>query len=564
MIPVLRVRWFAFATAALLCVATAVAGAATRVPGRDAIASAHPLATAAGREILAAGGNAFDAAVAVAAALAVVEPSGSGLGGGGFFLLHRARDGRQVVVDARETAPLRATRDMYLDSAGMPVAAASTDGPLAAAIPGEPAAFEHLARRYGRLPLARSLAPAIRLAREGFAIDERLAMGLRIRRDALRRSPEAARVFLVGDVAPEPGYRLRQPELATVLEAMAAQGSRAFYSGPVASKLVASVQAGGGIWTLEDLAGYRVIERQPLVGDYRNHRIVSVPPPSSGGLGLIGALNVLSGFELDRVGSVTRTHLVVEALRRTFRDRAELLGDPAFVAMPLARLLHPYYADGLRVAIRPDRALPSTALAGHVGDTAQGSETTHFSILDRAGNRVAATISLNQWFGSGWVVPGTGVLLNNTMDDFAIKAGVPNLYGLIGTAANAIEPGKRPLSSMTPAFIEGDDGVMIVGTPGGSRIISMVLLATLDRIAGRTAREIVAAPRFHHQYWPDIVQYEPGAIGDADAAALGALGHRLVPARMPWGNLQVVTWDFASGAVEAASDPRGKGAGQVY
>jgi gamma-glutamyltranspeptidase/glutathione hydrolase len=557
-------RWRFLATAALLLVVAAVAVAAPRPPGRGAIASAHPLATAAGEEILRAGGNAFDAAVAVAATLAVVEPSGSGLGGGGFFLLHRARDGRQVVVDAREAAPGRAKRDMYLDAAGMPVAGASTDGPLAAAIPGEPAAFEHLARRYGRLPLARSLAPAIRLAREGFVIDERLVMGLRFRREALNRSAGAAHIFLVAGAAPEAGWTLRQPELAQVLGRLAREGAGGFYSGPLAAQMVAAVQQAGGIWTLDDLSAYRVIERAPLVGDFRGHRIVSVPPPSAGGVGLIGALNVLSGFALERLGSVTRRHLVVEALRRTFRDRAEFLGDPAFVQMPLERLVHPYYADGLRAAIRPDRVLPSTALAGQAIDTSQGPETTHFSILDRAGNRVAATISLNQWFGSGWAIPGTGILLNNTMDDFAIKSGVPNLYGLTGTAANAVEPGKRPLSSMTPAFVEGRDGLMIVGTPGGSRIISMVLLATLDRVAGRPAKEIVAAPRIHHQYWPYVLLYEATALSDDEAAAMVALGHRLKPASRRWGNLQVITWDYASGSIEAVSDPRGQGAGHVY
>ncbi len=560
----LRSRWRSLATAALLLLVVTAVAAASRAPGRSAIASAHPLATAAGQEILAAGGNAFDAAVAVAATLAVVEPSGSGLGGGGFFLLHRARDGRQVVVDAREAAPARATRDMYLDGSGNPVPRASTDGPLAAAIPGEPAAFEHLARRYGRLPLSRSLAPAIRLAREGFAIDERLATGLRFRREALSRSADAARIFLVDGDVPEPGRTLRQPELADVLDRLAHDGARAFYAGPLADQMVAAVQKAGGIWTHEDLSGYRVIERAPLVGEYRGRRIVSVPPPSAGGVGLIGALNVLSDFDLEEVGAVTRAHLVVEALRRTFRDRAELLGDPAFVPVPLARLLHPYYADGLRVSIRTDRAWPSTALAGHAGDTPQGTETTHFSILDRAGNRVAATISLNQWFGSGWVIPGTGILLNNTMDDFAVKAGVPNLYGLTGTAANAVAPGKRPLSSMTPAFIEGRDGLMIVGTPGGSRIISMVLLATLDRVAGHSADRIVTTPRIHHQYWPDVLLHEPGALSDDEVAALEALGHRLTPARMRWGNLQVITWDYASGKIEAASDPRGQGAGHVY
>jgi gamma-glutamyltranspeptidase/glutathione hydrolase len=533
-------------------------------PHKGAVASAHPLASEAGQQMLARGGNAFDAAIAVAAALAVVEPTSSGIGGGGFYLLHRTADGLDTMIDAREKAPGAASRDMYLDAQGNPIEHASTAGPLAAAIPGEPAAFEYLARHYGKLPLTVSLAPAIRLAREGFPLYERLRGAIEFKRAALLHSPDAARVFLTasGDVPPL-GALIKQPELAETIEAIAAQGAAGFYTGRIARDLVDGVRAGGGIWTLQDLAAYRVVERKPLIGEYHGARIVSASPPSSGGVALLDALDILSGYDLKALDSATRKHLVVEAMQRAYRDRAVYLGDPDFVTMPIPELTSQDYAAGQRTSIRTDKAMPSDFLPG-IETAPVGQDTTHFSVLDAQGNRVAATITINLFFGSGDMVPKTGVLLNDEMDDFSIKPGTPNSFGLVGNAENAIAPNKRPLSSMTPSFIETPRGLMIIGSPGGSYIISMVILGTLDYLDGMSAEQIVTEPRYHHQYLPDIVEYEKGAFTDSEVARLQAMGHKLEVGGRRWGNMQVITWDFASGKVEAASDPRGVGAGLVY
>jgi gamma-glutamyltranspeptidase / glutathione hydrolase len=531
---------------------------------KGAIASAYPLATEAGQEVLAKGGNAFDAAVAVSAALAVVEPTSSGLGGGGFYLLHRQADGFETMLDAREKAPGAASRDMYLDKAGNPIENASLEGPLAAAIPGEPAAFEYLARKFGKLPLKVSLAPAIRLAREGFPLYARVQGAIRFKRDELLRSADTAKVFLTGDGGvPELGAIIKQPDLASTLEAIANQGAKGFYSGGVAKDLVDGVRASGGIWTLADLASYKVIERKPLVGDYHGARIVSASPPSSGGVAVVDALNILSGYDLHAVNSVTRKHLVIEAMRRAYRDRALYLGDPDFVTVPLPLLINSDYAAGQRSSIRADKAMPSDMLPGIEAENV-GMHTTHFSILDADGNLVAGTISINLFLGSGYMAPKTGVLLNDTMDDFSIKPGTPNAFGLVGNAANAIAPNKRPLSSMAPSFVETPKGLMIIGTPGGGYIISMVLLGTLDYLDGMNAAAIVKDPRYHHQYLPDVVEYEKGALSETEIAQLQAEGHKLQEGSRRWGNMQVITWDYASGKVEAASDPRGEGEGLVY
>jgi gamma-glutamyltranspeptidase/glutathione hydrolase len=556
-------RWLVLVAAALL----ALPGFAAPVPGKAAVASAHPRATEAGIEVLARGGNAFDAAVAVSAALAVVEPNGSGMGGGGFYLLHRAGDGRQVVVDAREVAPAAATRDMFLDAAGNPIEGLSTRHARAAGIPGEPAGWQHLATRYGRLPLAVSLEPAIRLARRGFVISDRmqedLARALEDEGLAGGGRSEFARIYLVQGNAPPAGHRLRQPDLARSLEVLAKGGADAFYRGPFARRLVRGVQGLGGIWTAEDLAGYRVIEREPIVATYRGLRVVSAPPPSSGGVWLATVLNVLAGYELEQLDGATRKHVVLEAMRRAHRDRAQHLGDPAFADVPVRLLTSADYAAGLRASIRTDRATPSDLLPGYVDAPGQGRHTTHFSVLDAEGNRVAGTITLNGWFGTGIVVPGTGILLNNQMDDFAMKPGVPNMYGLVGAEANAIVPGKRPLSSMAPTFVEGERGVAILGTPGGSYIPSMVLLGILRWSAGADAQAIVAAPRFHHQYRPDTVFAEPGAFAADEQAELERRGHAFGAWPATLGNMHVVTWDVATGKVDAVSDPRWGGGASV-
>jgi gamma-glutamyltranspeptidase / glutathione hydrolase len=468
------------------------------------------------------------------------------------------------MVDAREKAPGAASRDMYLDKAGNPIDDASIVGGLAAGIPGEPAAFEHLARKYGKLPLQQSLQPAIRLARNGFPLYARLQGGIRYKRQALLRSPDAAKVFLTaaGGV-PEVGAIIKQPDLANTLEAIAEQGAQGFYSGRVAADLVAGVHADGGIWTLEDLAAYRVVERKPLIGEYHGARIVSASPPSSGGIAIIDALHILSGFDLHHYDSATAKHLVIEAMRRAYRDRAIYLGDPDFVKMPLAQLTSLDYAAGQRSSIRTDKAMPSNMLPG-IESEPVGMQTTHFSVLDADGNRVAATISVNLFFGTGYIPSKTGVLLNNTMDDFSVKPGRPNEFGLVGATANAIAPNKRSLSSMSPTFVETSKGLMIVGSPGGSYIISMVLLGTLNYLDGMNAADVVKYPHYHHQYLPDEVDYEQGALTDAEIKDLQAKGHTLKVSNRQWGNMQVITWDFATGKVEAASDPRGEGVGLVY
>jgi gamma-glutamyltranspeptidase/glutathione hydrolase len=545
-----------------LCLAVLLAGCRQEPPAA-AIASAHPLATQAGMEILAAGGNAFDAAVAVSAALAVVEPYSSGLGGGGFWLLHRGSDGFETVVDGRERAPLAATRDMFLDADGNTVPERSLTGALAAGIPGETAALVHIAAHYGRLPLSRTLAPAIRLAREGFEVDARYRLKAGFRLASLQEDEETARIFLQDDAVPEAGYRLRQEDLADTLDDIAREGDAGFYGGRVARQLVDGVRRRGGLWTLEDLARYEVIERPPVTGHYRGLRITSVGPPSSGGVALLTMLNILSGLPLESYDEVTRTHVIIEAMRRAYRDRALFLGDPDFVTVPVAKLTGAAHAADLRKTLRLDRATPSAAL-GAAAPVAQGLHTTHFSVLDREGNRVAATLSINYPFGACLTPPGTGVLLNDEMDDFSAKPGAPNAYGLVGGQANAVAPGKRPLSSMTPTFVEDHDGVAILGTPGGSRIITMVMLAVLDMASGdHQPASWVSRPRFHHQYLPDVVQYEPGAFDRAMIEGLTARGHRLKALDAPYGNMQAIYWDRKDRRVYAASDPRGIGAAQV-
>lgn len=534
------------------------------VPGDARIASAHSLATAAGHEILDAGGNAFDAAVAVSAALGVVEPYSSGLGGGAFWLLHIADEDRDVFVDAREVAPRAATADMYLDASGQVVKGLSLNGPLAAGIPGQAAGLVHLARHYGRLPLSRSLAPAIRLAAEGFPVYPRMLLGLNFRRSATDRWPEFGKVYYPGGDIPEIGETFRQPDLAGTLRRFAEGGRDEFYRGQTARLLVEGNRAAGGIWSLEDFHDYKVVEREPIVFSYRGTRVVAAPPPSSGGVALANILNILAGYDLQRVDVATRKHLIIEAMRRAYRDRAEYLGDTDFVEVPVKLLTDPDYAAGQRVSIRLDQATPSGTLSEISSSRLTGTDTTHFSVIDMDGNRVAGTMTINTWYGSGFMAPGTGLILNNEMDDFAVKPLEANYFELIGSQANAIAPRKRPLSSMSPTFLESDRGVAIVGTPGGSRIISMVLLASLAWMEGATAEEMVSLKRYHHQFLPDVVTFESGAFTDIEIARLERRGHEISEVRRPYGNMNVVTWDFAANQVEAASDPRGQVEGRVY
>lgn len=538
----------------LFLLAPAWAGADTR-PERAGIASAHPLADAAGYEVLEKGGNAFDAAVAVSAALAVVEPYSSGLGGGGFYLLHRAEDGFEVMVDGRETAPAAATADMFLDEAGNVDRSRVLEGAQSAAIPGTPAALAHIADEYGRLPLAESLAPAIRLARDGFALDRRFAAMIEDNIEKLKRHCAPGCPFLIDDKKPFPaGETLRQPDLARTLVALARHEGESFYRGEIARQLVDGIRARGGIWMLGDLKNYRVNEHAPIRGEYRGHTITTAAPPSSGGITLLETLNILSGFDLDAASREVRTHTIVEAWRRAYRDRNEYLGDPAFVKMPIERLTHPLYAAGLRASIG-ERATPSRSLP-NVAPTQEGTHTSHFSIIDTEGNRVAATQTVNFRFGGGVVPPGTGVVLNNEMDDFTAKPGVPNGFGLVQGEANAVAPGKRPLSSMAPTFIESARGVAVLGTPGGSRIISMATLGVLDYVQGGDAESMASLPRFHHQYLPDAIEYEPGAFSAELIDALEARGHAVKATSRSYGNMNVVTWNRETGEVDIAHDPR--------
>ena len=527
-----------------------------------AIATAHPLATRAAEEILQAGGNAFDAAVAATATLAVVEPYGSGIGGGGFWLLHRARDGFETMIDGRERAPLAAHRDMYLDDMGEVIKGASIDGPLAAGIPGVPAAMEYISNNYGVLSLAQNLQPAIRAARQGFAVDEHYRRMARFRLKALQASPAAASIFLDNNQVPEAGYIIRQDELANTLRLIAEQGADGFYQGELAVKLVDGNRAAGGIWSLKDLKQYRVIERQPIRGEYRGMSITSAAPPSSGGIALVEILNQLAAYSLETMSRPQATHLVVEAMRRAYRDRAEYLGDTDFVSVPVKRLTSPEYAAGLRAGIHPGKATPSDLLPGIANEPA-GKDTTHFSIIDHQGNRVAATLSINYPFGACFVPPGTGVLLNDEMDDFSAKPGTPNVYGLVGAEANAIEPGKRMLSSMTPTFLETDERIAVLGTPGGSRIITMVLQGALAFYRGDAAQQIVDLPRYHHQYLPDVVFHEPDALSENIQQQLADMGHQLKIGTSTWGNMQAVIKNKSDGSASAASDRRGVGTSSV-
>ncbi|WP_228151179.1 gamma-glutamyltransferase [Tamilnaduibacter salinus] len=547
-----------------LIVATllALAGCATTPlsTGTNAVASAHPLATQAGLQALQTGGNAFDAAIATAAVLAVVEPYSAGMGGGGFWLLQK-RNRETVMIDARETAPGQSHPDMYLNEAGeVRSDQPSLNGPLAAGIPGQPAAFAHINRLYAERPLRANLAAAIRLARQGFRIDERYRDLASWRRKVLRQHPDSARVFLHKGKVPETGTLLRQPALADTLEQLAEDGAEGFYSGPVARQLVEDVQAAGGIWTKADLAAYQIIERDPVTIRYRDAVIQTASLPSSGGMALAQMFGMMAERPITELypepDAVDRIHYRTELMRRAYRDRARHMGDPAYTDVPRERLRSSDYLARQAGSIEPLTASDSRTLfdAG-----TGGRHTTHLSVLDSDGRRVSATLSINWPFGSGFLSGQTGILLNNEMNDFAIKPGVPNAYGLVGGKANQVEAGKRPLSSMSPTLIDTPQRSAIIGTPGGSRIISMVFLGLLDVMDGHPAGAIVSRPRYHHQYQPDQIQHEPEAFTPDQRFRLQALGHRLENVGREYGNMQLILTDHTSGQTQAVADPRGIG-----
>ena len=538
--------------------ATLLAGPTSATEARRGmIVTAQREASAAGLEILKAGGNAVDAAVAIGYALAVVDPCCGNIGGGGFMLIHRAHKG-DVFVNFRETAPAAATPVMYLDAAGNPIGDASRYGYRAVATPGTVSGLDLALARYGTLGREKVLAPAIALARDGFVLGEADAAIFAQSAAHLATDPEAARVFLHPDgTSYRSGERLVQPDLAATLGRIVAGGVDGFYRGPVASALAAAAAAHGGILTEADLAGYAASEASPLDCAYRGYRIVSAPPPSSGGTTLCEILDIASGWDMGAAGfqSPRAVHLTVEAMRRAFFDRNSVLGDPDFVANPVAHLLSAEYAATIRAGIDPDKAIASTAL-GSVTTSGEKPQTTHYSVVDPEGNAVAVTYTLNGNFGSAVVAPGTGFLLNNEMDDFAVKPGTANMFGLVQGDANAIAPRKRPLSSMTPTIVEQEGHpVFVLGSPGGPRIITAVLETLMNLVDfGMPPDAAVAAPRFHHQYLPDTVFYETNGLPPATLSSLAAMGHSFKE-QAPWGAVELIAI-APDGMLTGVNDPR--------
>ena len=533
------------------------------IASQAAIASAHPLATQAGIDILSQGGNAFDAAIAVTSTLAVVEPYSSGIGGGGFYLLHQVESDRYVMLDAREKAPLGAHKDMFLDKSGQVVSGASINGALSAGIPGIPAALVHLAEKYGKLSLSQSLAVAILHAEQGFPVDEYYQRMAGFRLKALQKNKAASELFLQQGVVPELNYKIVQKDLAKTLQLIAESGFAGFYENELALKLVKDGRKNGGIWTIKDLATYKIKERSPDVTVYKGMKLTAASLPSSGGLVLSEILQILAELDIEKMDEVQRIHHIVEAMRLAYRDRAEYMGDPDFIDVPVDYLVSESHIKLLAASINHQKATLSTSLKAVALPSGNGADTTHFSIMDKQGNKVSATLSINYPFGSCFVAEGTGVLLNDEMDDFVSKPGVPNVYGLVGSQANAIEPGKRMLSSMTPSIVETQNRIAVIGTPGGSRIITMVLLGILDFYENKNAHEIVNAGRFHHQYLPDEISYEAGVFDESLVNALQKLGHKTRVLDNTYGNMQVIVLDKKTGQLEAASDGRGIGSAKV-
>jgi gamma-glutamyltranspeptidase/glutathione hydrolase len=497
------------------------------------VVSAQHLATRVGVEVLKEGGNAIDAAVAVGYALAVVYPAAGNLGGGGFMTLQLA-DGRKTFLDFREKAPLAARPDMYLGPDGNVIKGLSTHGHLAVAVPGSVSGLELARARYGTMKRSALIAPAIRMAEQGFVLEQGDVDMLRTATTELRKDPASAAIFLKSGEPYAPGDRLVQIDLARTLRRIADNGSAGFYQGPTAAAIVASSQAGKGILSQADLDQYSTREIQPVECDYRGYHVVSAPPPSSGGVIICEMLNVLEGYPLKELGfrSAQAVHYQIETMRHAYMDRNSYLGDPDFVKNPLERLLDKAYAAELRQAISADRVGLSKDLKPGVPPH-EGTNTTHYSIVDRFGNAVGVTYTLNEWFGARVTAAGTGVLLNNEMDDFTAKPGVPNLYGLVQGQANAIQPGKRPLSSMSPTIVSRDGKpVLVVGTPGGSRIITAVLHTLLNVIDyGMNIQEAVDAPRFHQQWLPEGTYVENFAFSPDTQKLLLAMGHQFAGAQ---------------------------------
>jgi gamma-glutamyltranspeptidase/glutathione hydrolase len=514
------------------------------------VVSAQRLAAEVGVDILRQGGNAIDAAVAVGYAEAVVNPCCGNIGGGGFLVAHLP-DGRDIFLDFRETAPAAATRDMYLDAHGHPVPGASLHGWKSVAVPGSVLGLDTALVKYGTMPRGAVMAGAIRLARDGFILTSADADILARGASLLRQDASAVRIFLRSDRSPlQAGDRLRQPELAATLQAIADRGPAAFYAGKIPAAVEAASRAGGGIITAADFAAYRVTESPPLTCTYRGNVVESAPPPSSGGATICETLNILEGYELRGLGfhGADAVHVMTEAFRLAFFDRSTYLGDPAFVHAPLGRLLSKSYAARLRGLIA-DRAISSDSLGPAVPPPGEKPETTHFSVLDKMGGAAAVTTTINGGFGAGVIAGDTGFLLNDEMDDFSIKPGAPNQFGLVQGEANAIAPGKRPLSSMAPTIVLKDGAVeMVLGSPGGPRIITAIVETILNMVDyGMDAQEAVDAPRLHHQWRPDVLYAEPFALSPDTRALLEQMGYAIQEEK-PSGAVALI----ASGAMHHA------------
>jgi len=557
---------------AILSIALAVVAAfpfksASKAPVRarnGMVVSAEAFASKAGVEVLKKGGNAVDAAVAVGFALAVTHPSAGNLGGGGFMLI-RLHDGQAVCIDYRERAPLAARENSYLDKTGAVVPKANTEGYRASGVPGTVAGLCLASSRYGRLPLREVVQPAIELAEAGFPVSDQLSESLKGSANLLRRFSESTLIYLKDGKYFEPGEILVSTDLAWSLRTIRDLGADGFYRGPITEKLVEDFRAHGSWITQEDLTAYRAVVRSPIAGSYHDYEVLTVPLPSSGGIVLLEMLNILEGYPLAEygAGSSQWVHLATEAMKRAFRDRSELMGDPDFVNVPVERLTSKSYAATIRRGLDAGKASISETL-GERAPLSESQETTHYSVVDKDGNAVANTYTLNGSYGSGVTIPGTGILMNNEMDDFTSKPGVPNTYGLIQGSANAIAPRKRPLSSMTPTFVTKDGKlILVVGSPGGPTIISTVLEVILNVIDfGFTIQEAIDAPRFHHESLPDELRLEKQGWAPDVIAALQRRGHKTV-LRGFMGEAQGIQLT-TTGLLWGASDPRGDGLALGY
>ena len=523
------------------------------------VVSTQKIASNIGLQVLKDGGNAFDAAVAVGYALAVVHPVAGNIGGGGFAIIHTAA-GDNVALDFREMAPGKATRDMYLDKDGNVIPKSSTDGYLAAGVPGTVAGMSALLNKYGTKSLATLMQPAIKYAEDGFGVSERQAETFKEHAPRLSKFASSRKYFLKPDGSTyKEGETVIQKDLAKTLRMIAQQGPDAFYKGDIAELIAKDMAANGGLITTEDLAKYKPIWREPVKGTYRGYEILSMSPPSSGGTHILQILNVVEGHDLKSLGfgSSATVHAMAEAMRYAYADRSEFMGDPDFLKVPVKGLISKEYAAEIRAKIDPAKATPSSQVRPGTPGMYEGTNTTHYSIVDKFGNAVSITYTINDYYGSAAAVNGAGFLLNNEMDDFSIKPGVPNIYGLVGGAANAVEPYKRPLSSMSPTIVLKDGKIyMVVGSPGGSRIITTVLQVISNVIDhDMNIREAVDAPRIHMQWLPDELRIEKNGLAKDVIDSLTAMGYKVV-VRGSMGDVNAILVDPVSGVMYSSSDPR--------